>query len=132
MAVFARPVAKSVYICDDVVHDPHSGKVSLLNLWDAIHVPAGMEFPYCLAKVCVFTWWCSGLGKIRTRIDLVQASTGNVIRRTKDCIIDFPIRTASVFARYRFENCTFPDPGFYYIELFCQDEFVDDQVIEVF
>lgn len=50
MAVFARPVAKSVYICDDVVHDPHSGKVSLLNLWDGVHVPAGMEFSYCLAK----------------------------------------------------------------------------------
>lgn len=126
-----KPIAKSVYICDEVVLDPSSGKVSLLNLWDTIRVPPGMLFPYCLAKISVFAWWRDGLGKIRTRLDLVQASTGIVIRRTNDCIIDFGTRTVSIFARYKIENCAFPDPGFYYVELFCEDEFVEDQIIQV-
>ena len=131
MAESVKPVAKSVYVCDDVIRDPQTGKLSLFNLWDAIRVPTGMGFPYCLAKICVFAWWRDGNGKVRTRIDLVQASTGNVIRRTSDCMIDFEARTASVFARYKLENCVFPEPGFYYIELYCEQEFVDDQIIQV-
>jgi hypothetical protein len=126
-----KPVAKVVYVCDDVIADPQTGKVSLFNLWDTIRVPAGGSFPYCLAKVCVFAWWRDGLGNVRTRIDIVEASTETVIRRTGDCVIDFEDRTTSVFARYRFENCVFPAPGYYYVELYCEDEFVDDQIIRV-
>ncbi len=131
MAEVVKPIAKSVYVCDEVVCDPQTGKVSLFNLWDAIRVPPGKEFPYCLAKISVFAWWRDGFGRARTRLDLVQASTGNVIRRTRDCTIDFEARTVSVFARYKLENCVFPQPGSYYIELFCEDEFVDDQIIQV-
>ena len=126
-----KPVAKSVYVCDDAVGDPQTGKVSLINLWDAVRVPAGRGFPYCLSKICLFAWWRDGFGKVRTRIDIVLASTGNLVRRTSDCIIDFETWTASVFARYKLENCVFPEAGFYYIELFCNDEFVDDQIIRV-
>jgi hypothetical protein len=126
-----KPVAKVVYVCDEAVSDPHSGKVSLFNLWDTVRVPAGGSFPYRLAKISVFAWWRDGLGKVRTRIDVVQASTGDVLRRTGDCVLDFQTKTASVFARYKLADCVFPEPGYYYIELYCEDEFVDDQIIRV-
>ncbi len=32
------PVAKKVYVRDDVIGDPDSGKVTILNLWDVIRV----------------------------------------------------------------------------------------------
>lgn len=132
MAESVRPVAKRVYVCDDVIGDPSSGKVNLFNLWDAVRVPSDASFPYPLAKVCVFVWWRDGLGKVRTRVDIVQASTETLIRRTRDCILDFEQRTDSVFARYRIEKCTFPEPGYYYVEVYCEGEFVDDQIIRVF
>ncbi|MCI0460540.1 MAG: hypothetical protein L0Z62_26600 [Gemmataceae bacterium] len=131
MAEPVRPVAKRVYVCDDVIGDPSSGKVNLFNLWDAVRVPADASFPYSLAKVCVFVWWRDGFGKVRTRVDIVQASTETVIRRTRDCILDFEQRTDSVFARYKIENCTFPEPGYYYVEVYCEGEFVDDQILRV-
>jgi hypothetical protein len=132
MAEPIKPVAKAVYVCDDVISDPQTGKVSVLNLWDSVLVPVGGSFPYRLAKVCLFAWLRGGLGKVSTRIDIVQASTGNVIRRTNDCMIEFEARSTSVFARYKLENCVFPESGVYIIELYCQNDFVDDQVIRVF
>jgi len=126
-----KPVAKMVYVCDDVVSDPQTGKVSVLNLWDTVRVPAGESFPYVLARLCVLAWWRDGLGKATTRVDLVEASSGVVIRRTKDCIVNFGARTTSVFARYKLEKCVFPAPGYYYVELYCENDFVDDQIIQV-
>src|SRR4051794_15005705 len=115
MAKSIKPVAKSVYVCDDVIRDPHTGKASLLNLWDAVRVPNGEKFPYSLAKICLFVWWRDAIGKIKTRIDLVQASTGKVIRRTDDYVMNFEARRESVLARYKLENWAFPDPGYYYL-----------------
>jgi hypothetical protein len=31
-----RPVAKCLYLCDDVVRHPTSGKPMIVNLWDTI------------------------------------------------------------------------------------------------
>src|SRR5262249_27178837 len=55
MAEVIKPVAKAVYVCDDVVSDPQTGKVSVLNLWDTVRVPEN-GFPYQLPKVVVCAW----------------------------------------------------------------------------
>jgi hypothetical protein len=124
------PVVKSVYVCDEVVRDPDSGKVSVLNLWDTVRPPAGTAFPFTLAKMCVFAWMREGRGQVRSRIDIVQASTGELVGRTADRVLDFTHRTTH-FANYRFERFAFPEPGYYYIELYCENEFVDDQVVRL-
>jgi hypothetical protein len=127
-----KPIAKRVYICDDLVFDPVSGKVSLLNVWDAIRVPSEVEFPYVLDRIGVFVWWRDGSGKVSTRVEVVQASSGRVIRKTKNCSVNFEGRSTSIYGRYTIQNCRFPDPGYYHIEVFCENEFVDDQIIRVY
>ena len=131
MAEPVKPVAKCVYVCDDVIGDPSSGKVTILNLWDAVRIPPSEVLPYRLGKLCVFVWWRDGFGKVTSRIDIVQASTGTIVRRTRDCLIGFERRTDSVFARYMIDDCTFPELGYYYVEMYCEGEFVDDQLIRV-
>ncbi len=124
------PVAKSVYVCDEVVRDPTSGKVSVLNLWDTVGPPAGTTFPYALAKVCIFAWLRGGRGRVRSRIDIVQASTDTLVGRTADFVLDFTIRTTH-FANYRLNRFPFPEPGYYYVELYCEGQFIDDQVVRI-
>jgi hypothetical protein len=124
------PVVKSLYVCDDVARDPSSGKVSVLNLWDTVRPPPGATFPYSLAKLCVFAWMREGRGRVRSRIDIVQAVTHALIGRTADCVLDFTLRTTH-FARYRFAGFRFPEPGYYYVELYCENAFIDDQVVRV-
>jgi hypothetical protein len=131
MAELVKPVAKQMYVCDDVVSDPASGKVSILNLWDTVRIPTHKTFPYQLAKVCVFVWWRDGSGKVRSGIDVVQAANAKLVRRTKDYILEFTNRFDSLYARYKVEKCVFPEPGYYLVELYCEDEFVDDQMIHV-
>ncbi|MBI3409270.1 MAG: hypothetical protein HY040_13060 [Planctomycetes bacterium] len=131
MAIALRPVAKCVYVCDEVVADPSSGKISVLNLWDAIRIPATAALPYTLKKVSVFVWCRDGLGKMKTRIDIIEVDSETVVRRTKSCVLDFKRRTDSIFARYKLANCIFPRPGDYLIEVYCEGEFIDDQVIRV-
>jgi len=130
MAV-VKPVAKSVYVCDEVIIDPQSRKLSLLNIWDTIRVPQGALFPYRLAKMCMFAWFRDGFGKIGARIVVVEASTDKPVFRTEVFTLDFPNRILSVYAKYTVKSCAFPAAGDYYVELYCDDEFVDDQVIRV-
>src|SRR5438876_12267303 len=42
---------------------------------------------------------------------------------------DFERRTDSAFARYKIENSTFPEPGYYYVEVYAEGESVDDQIL---
>ncbi len=126
-----KPIAKVLYVCDEAVRDPQTGKMSLHGLWDAVRVAEGGLFPYRLGKICVFAWFRDGLGSVNTRVFVVQASTEVVIRQTNEFTLTFAKRTASVFAKYNVNNCLFPAPGDYYVELYCEGEFVDDQVIQV-
>jgi hypothetical protein len=125
------PIAKSLYICDDVVRDPGSGKIILVNLWDTIRTPLESAFPYSLKKLCAFAWLRDGQGHVRSRIDLVQAATGSVIRQTPEYVIEFEHKRSTVFASYKLEDCVFPEPGYYFIELYCENQFMDDQAIRV-
>jgi|SRR5262245_3327628 len=127
-----KPVAKCVYVCDDVAFDPVTGKVSLLNLWDAVRVPKEAGFPYVLGRICVFVWGRDGFGKLARRVEIVQASTGDTIRRTRDAVLNFENRASSVYSRHKIEKCSFAEPGFYHVEVYCENQFVDDQVIRVY
>jgi hypothetical protein len=130
-SVPVKPVAKCAYVCDDVTYDPVTGKVSLLNLWDTIRVPNDAAFPYVLDRICVFVWWRDGFGKSGSRVEIVQASTEETIRRTRNCILNFEGCASSVYARYKIEKCRFPETGYYHVEVYCENQFVDDQIIRV-
>ena len=41
-----RPLAKSVYVCDDVFGDATTGKVILVNLWETVRIPTDEDLPY--------------------------------------------------------------------------------------
>jgi hypothetical protein len=125
------PITKCVYICDDVVSDPKSGKVSLLNIWSRIRVPATKTFPFTLKKLSVFVWFRDGLGDMETYIELVSASTGDVVRTSDTFVLNFKNPTDTKYGLYYLEDWVFPEPGFYTVELFCAGQFVDDQIIQV-
>ncbi len=61
------PMTKSIFLCDDVVEDPISKKVSVLNIFNAIR--DGDE------EVCVnvFACWRAGHGRTKTRVKLHRA-----------------------------------------------------------
>lgn len=125
------PITKSIYICDDVTRDPKSGKVSVNNIWEHVRVPMTSMFPFVLNKITVFVWWRGGLGTVNTQVRLVDSSTGEIIRLTQQLPINFKDQMMTVHAKYLLQKCVFQKPGVYFVELFCNNEFVDDQAITV-
>jgi hypothetical protein len=72
-----------------------------------------------------------GHGKARFRAELVRADTTEIIRRSKDFLVDFVDRHRSVLVAIRLEKVVLPRPGHYLVELFCEGVFVDDRRITV-
>ena len=124
------PVVKKIFVCDDVIGDPVSGKASVLNVWNAIRVPSH-SFPYALGKVCVFAQFRGGVGAISTHVEIVQANTGKLVRRSKAFVLSFVDRTISFRTKIELEDVVFPAAGVYFVEMFCNHQFVDDQPIRV-
>src|SRR5205807_7214895 len=88
------PVAKKIYVCDDVIRDPLAGKVSMLNIWNAIRVP-NKSFPYTLGKICVFAQLRGGLGDVSTHVEIVRADTGTLLRKSGPFVLSFVDRTTT-------------------------------------
>ena len=122
------PVAKMLYVCDDVVRDPHSGKVSVLNIWDTVRASS---FPHVLGKLCVFSPFRGGLGVIPFRIEITQAETGELIGYPVSFTLSFKDRTVRQDVRNKIKPVVFPSPGTYFVALYCNQEFVDDQPIRL-
>lgn len=131
MAGAIRPVAKGVYVCDDVIGDPASGKPMLVNLWDTYFVRPDAVFPVRVQKLCVFAWLRGGRGTVGVRVDIVQARTGQLIGRTRTLEVDFSEPNRSMYTRMMIPNFPFPEAGVYVVEVYCDSVFLDDQPVQI-
>jgi hypothetical protein len=124
------PVAKMAFVCDDVVGDKHLGKTSVLNLFNTVRL-LDENFPYRLGKLCVFAEFKGGLGIIPVHVEIAQADTGELLYRSPDFVLSFTDRTKTHRAKCKLQKVILPSAGTYFVELYCNDEFVDDQPIRV-
>jgi hypothetical protein len=131
MAGALRPVLKGVYVCDDVIGNPVGGKPMVVNLWDTFWVAADATFPVRIGKLCVFAWLRGGRGRLSFRVDIVSARTGETLGRTRALELDLAEPNRSFYTKFMIPNFPFPEPGVYFAELFCENEFLDDQPIHV-
>jgi hypothetical protein len=114
------PIGKIMHVCDEVIADPLTKKPSLLNLWEVVRIPHGGSFPYTLGKLCVAALMRDGEGEARFRADVVRADTIEVVRRSQDFRVRFTDRRGSTSVVIRLKDITFPAPGAYLVELFCE------------
>jgi hypothetical protein len=58
-----NPTGKVVYVSDDVLQDPASGKFSFLGIFDDVVPPAGAKYPFRLGRSYITTagsWTTAG------------------------------------------------------------------------
>ena len=122
-----KPLGKIVYVCDDVVSDPASGKMHFLGAFDAIRVPTGGNFPYTLPRMCVFAQFAGGRGGFSFRVAVVDAASGDETFGSPDCPVNVSAGHTIVTVLIRMRKCRFPRSGVYLVQLFCDDEFIDDR-----
>ena len=122
-----KPLGKIVYVCDDVFHDPANGKMNVVGAFDAIRVPPEGEYAFVLDRLCVLAQFAGGRGEIPFRAVIVDASTGDEVFGSPTYSVTMPGGHVVVTLLIRLEDCPFPNPGTYLVQLFADGEFVDDR-----
>jgi Family of unknown function (DUF6941) len=131
MATNVVPVAKAVYLSDDVIEDPQSRKVHLLGTFNAARPPGQPAFPYRPRQICVFAQLVGGVGEAPIHVEIIRAATEEVIYTFPERRIRFPTRHTTVSACFRVRDCVFPEAGTYIVELYCNNTFLDDRTLQL-
>lgn len=117
------PTASSLFVCDYHIAE-RRGKVDLYGLFNGIRAPRG--FPHSSSRFCLFAQLLNGLGTVSVRFDIRHAENEELVRRTDEPSITFPNRTTMIQVAMTVTRTTFPYPGVYFIELFCNNTWVCD------
>jgi hypothetical protein len=116
------PFARALYLCDG--HFGYSGgKTDLLGLFNAIRTKT---YPHRARYFCAFAQLVGGLGDVPFFFDITNLANDELIRTTDTQIMYFPSRTVLIQCVMAIENCVFPEPGIYTVELFCNNTCVAD------
>lgn len=124
------PVVKGLYLCDELLGDPARKKTHLIGLLNAVRVPAGAVLPFKLGRLIVFALIAGGIRPARLRVQIVTA-TGRVVYRSPEVTIAFPQRRTPIEVAFRILGLVFPEPGEYLVELWCDDRFVEDRLLQL-
>lgn len=123
------PVAKALYLCDDILSDPARGKPHLIGVLNAIRVPT---FPHTLAKLCVFAQLVGGLGDVRRHVEVVDAASGEVAYRSPARVVRFDDRRQTRYYYLKLTQIVLPAAAEFWVEFFCNGQFLDDATLRVY
>jgi hypothetical protein len=121
------PAPKGIYLCDYVIgYD--NGKTDLYGLFNAIRPE---QYPYTQGRFCVFAQLVNGFGRIPFFVDIRDARDDHLIYTTETRQLHFPSRYVVIQMALSIEQCPFTQPGTYLVELFCDNTWVCDTVLQL-
>jgi hypothetical protein len=126
-----NPGGKLVYVCDEVLHDPASGKISFLGIFDDVVVPSGSAYPFQLGRMCVAAQLVGGWSQLSVHVEVVEGTAQNLVRQAGPFTVNFASKHQIVTVRVRLLNVDFPGPGLYFVELYSQGSFIDDRTLRL-
>jgi hypothetical protein len=122
------PVAKALYLCDNVMSDPTRTKPHLIGVLNSIRAPL---FPHIVPRLGVFAQLIGGYGDVRCRIRIVNAHTHAEVYQSGEQTIRFDDRLQTKYFVMRLSQITVHGPSDYWVEFFCDDQFMDDAVLHI-
>lgn len=125
------PTGKILYVCDEVLQDPASGKLSYLGIFDDVTPPTAPAYPCRLGRLCVAAQLVGGSRTVQVHVEIVEGATQNLVRRAGLFGLSFPTRHQVVTLCVRLLDVVFPAAGVYFVELYAQGAFVDDRVLRL-
>ena len=126
-----NPVAKSVFLCDAVIIDEHSGKPSIVGLFNSLPLEFLPNSLSIIEEFCVFFDFVGGVAESIIRVEICDPRSDTVVFRTADRVVRFSGRHTTVAVNFRLKDIAIPDPGDYIIEVYCNNEFVDDRLLRI-
>jgi hypothetical protein len=107
----------SLILCDQVLEDKHTGKKSLIGLFDRIHAPS---FPCMHASLSIFVSLTNLDGEVPCEISCRHAS-GEPVAFSAKGRINFPDPGRVAELVFHFKNVRFPEAGTYWLTFVAAD-----------
>ena len=114
------PTGLAIVICDQIIEDKLTGKKSLIGIFNQIGT---QSFPCRHPQICVFVSLTEGRGQSAARLRIVHDESSQVVAEVNGTI-QFPDINAVVELNFNLVGLTFPEPGMYSIEFYCDDALI--------
>jgi len=114
------PTGLAIVVCDQIIEDKLTNKKSLIGIFNQIG--AG-SFPCRHPHMAVFVSLTEGRGGCAARLRIAQEDAGTVVAELNGQI-QFPDIHAVVELNFDLVGLTFPQPGLYSIEFYCDDALI--------
>jgi Family of unknown function (DUF6941) len=122
------PRCKALLLCDQVLVEEVTGRMSLIGIMDYVQID---EFPAEFPRCQVFLQITNGLGVYNVTIEIHDLSDNSVIYRLGDVPVEMPDRLARVSMIIRVPRVEIPHPGEFDVVVLANEEEIERQSLEL-
>ncbi len=108
------PDVLSLIVCDQIITDRVTGKVSLIGMFSAVHAP---RFPVSHPQICVYVALTDGRGKTPITIRIVDANEARKPLVEGKGVVEFKDPRMIANLALQFHGLTFPEAGQYRVQI---------------
>ena len=119
-AIKPAPVVLSINVCDTIIRDEQSKKVSLVGLFSAIHAST---FPAVHPSMCVYIALTNGHGKCKLDVRFNRASDNQIIAGMEG-EIEFADPLQVVELNLEWHGLKFEKAGEHHVEVLCDNHLI--------
>ena len=113
------PDVLSMIVCDQIITDRMTGKQSLIGMFSKVHAPG---FPVTHPQLSVFVTLTEGYGEVQLLIRIADANDARPPIVEGKGKVNFQNPRAIANLALAFHGLTFPEPGEYRVQLYCNGE----------
>jgi uncharacterized protein DUF6941 len=121
------PIGLAIVICDQIIEDKLTGKKSLIGIFNQI---AAQTFPCRHPQLFVYVSLTDGRGQCAAKLRVIHDESNAVVAEVNGQI-QFPDVHAVVELNFGLVGLTFPEPGAYAMEFYCDDFLVLERRFQV-
>lgn len=111
------PIGLALILCDQIIEDKHTGKKSLIGMFDRVH--AG-SFPCAHPSLSIFVALTNLEGEVPCEI-VCRHADGEPVAFAAKGKISFPDPARVAELVFHFKNVRFPGPGTYWLQFLADD-----------
>jgi hypothetical protein len=115
-----KPILLSMSLCDLVVRDERTHKISLINLFNEVRAP---QFPCHHPRLHVYVCLTNGRGEYQGALTFVDADEDKVLAKLEGRLA-FRSPLQVVEMNFELNAVAFPHPGTYRFEFLCDGELI--------
>lgn len=120
------PFARSILLCEEL--DEEGGLTNLYGVFNALR---RVGFSYQEDGFVAYTQLVGGLGEVTLFVDIRRAADDLLIHTTTPQRLTFARRTQQIQVAVHLVGITFPTPGVYLVQLFCNNAWVADVTLKL-